>query len=220
MNKFIYMFFLVAWAICILLFLFICYLKLRDSVKKGKIKVWLNKRKEKKQKKKLAKDTTKKQIKKHNKKKDAINFDALKFEYEWIYTIVNEVAAKENKGSFSISEVYLIKFDEYYKKKNSYSDEFSGEYSLVTLSCLIKALLAEPLFKEKNAIRINQKILDSLVEAFAQKGITYNGGEIFMMLDGENLRNHMQYCFRLYGDDVFLVALYLIEKIDNEKICE
>lgn len=190
----------------------------------SEFKKWSQKRKDKKLQKakeklekKLVKDDSKQQIKKYNKKKNNINFKALKFEYSQVYSILNSIVANQNKKNVSVSEVYLIKFDEYYKKVSSYNQELSGEYTLLKLACLVKAIISEPLLKAQPDFNI--KILDLLIETFYKKGITYAGKTNPFGAGKEELIKEIHKSYRLYNDDVFLVTLYVIERIQTLNLC-
>lgn len=215
-----------AWGIITVAIVVLLLNSLFNYLKKPntKLKKWLKKRKEKKLQKakekiekKLVKDDSKQQIKKYNKNKKNINFKALKFEYSQIYSIINSIVANQNKKNVSVSEVYLIKFDEYYKKVCSYNQELSGEYPLLKLACLVKAIIGEPLLKAQPDFNI--KILDLLIEAFYKKGITYAGKTNPFGADKADLIKEIHKNYRLYNDDVFLVTLYVIERIQTLNLC-
>lgn len=205
------------WGISGLCMVALIIQKIMNSVKVTKFQKaldeQLDEQKEKKAKRKLSKDTSKKQIKNHNKKKNTINFEALKFEYSSICEIVNVSA--EKSGFFNAtSPVYILSFDKYFKKKNSYNkSKFNGMYSLDTLACLVKALTYEPLIKGSNINETsNLSILEEVIKAFSVKGITYQNLSL-SSYKKEELLVSMQENFRLYNDDIFLIAMYLIEKI-------
>lgn len=204
--------FILLWSIVGLAGLFLCFLKFREEAKNGKIKKFFDKRKEKKEKQKLARDTSKQQIKKHNKKKDSINYNALKFEYGEICQIVKNAFYKTNSEEADLSEVYIIKFDEYFKKKNSYSYKFEGMHTILTLACLIKSIVVEPIIKGVNSKEKNLKIQDEVIEEFSKAGILYKS-TILKNYKKEELMLEMQENYQLYNDDVFFVAIYLIEKL-------
>lgn len=206
---------LIMWGVVGILFCIFVFDYIIRFFKSGKIKTFFEKRKENKLKRKLSKDTSKQQIKKHNKKKDSINFEALKFEYNEIYSILND-AVKEIIGTTeNMSEVYLLKFDEYFKRKKSYgSEKIIGVYSLETFACLVKALIKEPVFKKLEGLNVdivNLQILDKVTNTFSHKNVTYNDTTL-KAFEKDLLVQAMQQNYQLYEDDIFLIALYLVEK--------
>lgn len=182
-----------------------------DSARNGRINIWLNEMKNKYNEKRLVKDISKKKIKKHNKKKDCINFEALKFEYNEICTIVNDVASKLNLDNYS--EIYILKFDEYIKRKDLYGDKFCGKYSLYKIACLVKSLLEEPIVRITSGSINNITVIENVIEAFQKHKIKYYNYTILDSYTKDEILLEMQDKFRLYGDDVFLIAMYIIEKI-------
>lgn len=200
-------------AICVEILLFQNFV---NSISFIRIKESLKRKQEKNKKKHLYKDTSKKQIKKYNKKRGNINFEALKFEYSAICEIVEKaytcvVVDKITEKLSTNLNIYLINFDIYYKRKIKYNkSKFSDIYSLDTLACLIKALIDEPLIREES--KLNLKILDNVIEFFKLEDITYDNLSLSKYTK-DDLLLEMQENYKLYDDDIFLIAMYLIEKI-------
>lgn len=161
---------------------------------------------------KLTKNTSKKQIRKHDKKKSTINYNALKFEYSNIWEIVSEAAIKAGLSGTIESGVYILKFSEHFKKKKSYDEKFGDLNSLDTLSCLVKALIEWPVATGNDSGTINLNITLNVIEQFKNNEVTYNKAKI-CNLNKEDLIIEMRENYRLYGDDIFLVALYVIDKL-------
>lgn len=97
-----------------------------------------SKRKEKRLKNKLLKEQEKK-IQKYNRTKNVLSISALKFEYSEYVALVEKILNEVSEGKeLKTNDLYLIKLDEYFKKKNANIYDTSG------ISYLLDSILEYP----------------------------------------------------------------------------
>lgn len=158
--------------------------------------------------------------KNHLKKECKMNIEALKFEYDVVYSIINKEIEKLVNSNYQISELYLMQLHKYYNKHLNI--RFFEKNSVEFFNCVMYALSSEPVFvdiKKKYSISIlsiNSKLEENVIKSLKHyyQDIYYDD-ILVTNKNKEKLENKVLFDLDIYEGKVFIWASTVINIILN-----
>lgn len=157
----------------------------------------------------------KRKIKVHNKKSKNLNYDPLKFEYNYVMDLVDKAVSNVvQNDQVQVNDLYIFKFDEYFRQIKCIREV--KQNSIEAIACLVKAIIKEPITNESD---LNVLIIVELLKEISNykylRSIRYNNEEEYLYyLSKDDIFKLAIADYLKYNCDIFIISAFIIKELN------